>query len=149
MATITYDEFGVTYDDALYSFDGGPATVVPTETQQRPRYWIGRGSKDRPKVPDYISVTIHSGIASLNGEASEAESSTSKFAGETPEPTVQSRPTKIQSKDLYPELDVQSYLLEDSFLIDCSPIVKVGEENLVTARLVLEDDSFQQPQIEG
>lgn len=148
MPTITYDEFGASYDDTLYGFDGAPAIQPSPEVERRPRYWIGRGSKERPKIPDYISVTIRSGIVSLNGDSSKNEEELTKFNGETPEPTVYSRPTKIQSKEL--SLEVEGTLLtEEHFEVSCTPWIQSNEESLITARLVLEDDRFQQYQVEG
>ncbi len=148
MATITYDEFGASYDDAMYDFDGAPATQPSPEVERRPRYWIGRGSKERPKIPDYISVTIRSGITSLNGNASQNEAELMKFNGETPEPKVYSRPTRIQSKEL--PLEVEGTLLtEEHFEVSCTPWISSEEESLITVRLVLADDHFQQSQAES
>ncbi|TXH11346.1 MAG: hypothetical protein E6R04_01850 [Spirochaetes bacterium] len=148
MAIITYDEFGASYDDALYGFDGAPAVEPSPEIERRPRYWIGRSSKERPKIPDYISVTIRSGIASLNGDTSQNEVELMKFNGETPEPTVYSRPTRIQSKEF--PLEVEGTLIkEEHFEVSCAPWIASEEENLITLRLVLADDHFEQSQAES
>jgi hypothetical protein len=150
MPTITYDEFGATYDDALYTFDGAPAVQPSPGLERRPRYWVGRSSKERPRIPDYISVTIRSGVASINGDVLQNEEELTRFSGETPEPKVYSRPTKIQSKEMMPSIEVESFLVEeDGFQVTCSPFLESNEESLITARLVLENDHFQQSEVES
>lgn len=75
MATIFYDEFGVTYDSPLYAWDGSDQTPVPpTEETSRPIYWRGFGGNTqsreeaiRKKKRVFTSLAVKAEVLSING----------------------------------------------------------------------------------
>lgn len=76
MATIFYDELGVTYDSPLYAWDGSDQTpVAPTEEFSRPIYWRGFGGSNAEKREEarrkknrvFTSLAIKAEVLSING----------------------------------------------------------------------------------